>query len=98
MFLIIFNKNLLKTIPIIPKKEPCSLNAPYVINKWFYKVNTFIQFLSIRYADQVFVCNEVLIERNDEVVPAKVIDVSNLHLQGNKSTNYLFYYLYLSVT
>ena len=55
-----------------------------MINKLFHEVNTFIQCLSIRYADQVFVGNEVLIERNDEVVPAKVIDVSSLLLQGNK--------------
>ena len=44
----------------------------------------FIQFLSIRYADTVFVGNDVLIERNHEVIPAKVIDVSSLLLQGNK--------------
>ena len=55
-----------------------------MINKLFHEANTFIQCLSIRYADQVFVGNEVLIERNDEAVPAKVIDVSSLLLQGNK--------------
>ena len=59
--------------------QPCSLNTLYVINELF------IKFLSNRYADQVFVGNDVLIERNDEVIPVKVIDVSSLLLQGNKN-------------
>ena len=67
---------------LVLEKQPFSFNALYAINKLLHEVNTFIQFLSIRYAYQVFVGSEVLIERNDEVVPAKVIDVSSLLLQG----------------
>ena len=74
-----FQKFFWKQYLSLLEEQPHSLNKPYVIN-----VNTFIQCLSIRYADQVFVGNEVLIERNDEVAPAKVIDVSSLLLQGNK--------------
>ena len=73
------------------EKQPFSFNALYAINKFLHEVTTFIQFLSIRYADQVFVGNEVLIERNDQVMPIKVIDVSSLLLQGNKCTNCLLF-------
>ena len=74
-----FNQRYQKQYLSFLELQPCSLNTLYVINKLF------IKFLSIRYADQVFVGNEVLIETNDEVIPAKVIDVSSLLLQGNKN-------------
>ena len=70
--------------PSLLEKKPFSFNTLYEINKLLQEVTTLIQFLSIRYADQVFVGSEVLIERNDEFVPAKVIDVSSLLLQGKK--------------
>ena len=38
--------------------------------------------LSFRYADQVSVGDEVIILQNDKIIPAKVIHVSNLVLQG----------------
>ena len=38
--------------------------------------------LSYRYADQVSVGDEVLVLRNDELMPAKVMDVSSIIMQG----------------
>ena len=39
--------------------------------------------LSIRYADHVSVGNEVLVEENYELIPAEVINVSTLSMQGD---------------
>ena len=44
-----------------------------------YSISSFV-----RYADHVFVGDEVLTERNDKVMPAKVIGVSSSFLQGNE--------------
>ena len=41
--------------------------------------------LSYRYADQVSVGDEVMVLRNDKFMPAKVMNVSNLIMQGNYS-------------
>ena len=38
---------------------------------------------SIRFADQVSADDEVLIGRNDKLIPVKVITVSSLIMQGN---------------
>ena len=38
--------------------------------------------LSYRYADQVSVGDEVLVLRNDELMPAKVMNVSSIIMQG----------------
>ena len=40
-------------------------------------------FISFRYADQVSVGDEVLLQVNDELTPVKVTHVSNIILQGN---------------
>ena len=56
----------------------CTLS--YLGKKWIK--NILIQFL--RYAEQVFVGDEILAERNGKVMNTKVIDVSRKILQGNK--------------
>ena len=38
---------------------------------------------SYRYADQVLVGDEVLVQGNDEVIPAHVINVTSNIMQGN---------------
>ena len=39
-----------------------------------------------RYADQVSIGNEVLVEGNDELTPAKVINVNSSSMQGDHCT------------
>ena len=60
------------------------------------KKSTLIQFLPTRYADQVFVGDEVLVERNDKVMNAKVINVSSEILQGNEKCQ-LFASIFMSL-
>ena len=38
--------------------------------------------VSNRYADQVSVGDEVLLERNNKIIPAKVLNVSSFIIQG----------------
>ena len=49
--------------------------------------------LSYRYADQVSVGDEVMVLRKDKLMPAKVMDVSSLIVQGNNSSSNLFVFL-----
>ena len=49
--------------------------------------------LSYRYADHVSVGDEVMVLRNDKLMPAKVMDVSSLSAQGNYSSTNLFVFL-----
>ena len=49
-----------------------------------WKKTILTHFLSHSYAEQVFVGDEVLAERNGKVMNAKVIDVSSEILQGNE--------------
>ena len=39
-----------------------------------------------QYVDQVSTGYELLIQGNDELVPTKVINISNFHMQGNHSS------------
>ena len=39
-----------------------------------------------RYAEQVLIGDEVLVKGNNELAPAKVINVSELKMQGNHHT------------
>ena len=48
--------------------------------------------LSFRYAAQVSVGDEVIIARNDKLMPAKVTNVSRIIIQGN-SLSYLFVFI-----
>ena len=51
--------------------------------------------LSYRYADQVSVGDEVMVLRNDKLMPAKVMDVSSLIVQGNySSTNFFVFFFF----
>ena len=38
--------------------------------------------VSNRYADQVSIGDEVLLERNNKIIPAEVLDVSSFIMQG----------------
>ena len=49
----------------------------------------------IRYADQVCVGDEVLVQKNDNLFPAKVINVSSLVMQGD-CRFVEFFYIFLS--
>ena len=44
-----------------------------------------------RYADQVSIGDEVLVRRNDELIPGNVTNISSFMMQGNSyiKTNYL---------
>ena len=46
--------------------------------------------LSYRYADQVSVGDEVMVLRNDKLMPAKVMNVSSLIIKGNYSLSYFY--------
>ena len=50
--------------------------------KW-YILNLWIDILSLRYADHVLVGDEVLVNDKDELTPTKVINVSDLTMQGD---------------
>ena len=49
------------------------------------KYTLYINMLLYRYADQVRVGDEVMILRNDKLMPTKVMNVSSLIMQGNYS-------------
>ena len=40
-------------------------------------------FISLRYADQLSIGDEVLVQRNDKLMPVQVIKISNFTTQGN---------------
>ena len=44
--------------------------------------------LSYRYADQVSVDDEVMVLRNDELMTARVMNVSSFMMQGNYSSTF----------
>ena len=48
---------------------------------------------SYRYADQVSVGDEVMVLRNDKLMPSKVMDVSSLTMQGNYNISYICLHL-----
>ena len=45
--------------------------------------------ISLRYADQLSIGDEVLVERNSELAPEKVINISIYHMQGRPYFKYL---------
>ena len=49
-----------------------------------------------RFADQVYVGDEVLVKKNDNLIAAKVISVSSLIMQGYRSIKiFVFFFLVL---
>ena len=46
---------------------------------------TLYSIFSFRHADQVSIGDEVLVEENDDMMPAKVVNVSTLVLQGTEN-------------
>ena len=49
--------------------------------------------LSYRYADQVIVDDEVMVLRNDELMTARVMNVSSFTMQGNYSSTFSVVFL-----
>ena len=47
------------------------------------KLISWYKITSFRYANQLSVDDEVLVHSNNNVVPAKVMNLSNLMMQGN---------------
>ena len=45
--------------------------------------------ISSRYADQLLIGDEVLVQRNYELTPVEVINIFNITTQGNYSCNVL---------
>ena len=53
--------------------------------------------LSYRYADQVSVGDEVMVLRNDKLMPAKVMNGSSLIMNGNYSLSYFYALMLISL-
>ena len=61
----------------------CSITILQLIKK--YKINTNI--FNFRYADDVLYGDEVLVQRNDELIPAYITKLSTFLMQGNHLTH-----------
>ena len=56
-----------------------------------------IKIICLRYADEVSVDYEVLVQRNGRLMPAKVINISNFKMQGNICFHESLHFLVLMV-
>ena len=56
-----------------------------------------IKIICLRYADEVSVDYEVLVQRNGRLMPAKVINISNFTMQGNICFHESLHFLVLMV-
>ena len=56
-----------------------------------------IKIICLRYADEVSVDYEVLVQTNGRLIPAKVINISNFKMQGNICFHESLHFLVLMV-
>ena len=48
-----------------------------------FKLRNHNEIFSVRYADQLSIGDEVLVQENNELIPVKVNNVSSVAMQGN---------------
>ena len=75
------------------------LNVHYFMSKIQFNVsysslnnNVMLSENMFRFADVISVGYEVLVEENDQLIPAKVLNISSLMTEGNLSHFLIFYF------